>query len=204
MDDVRPLRELFDEMAGGRPAPADGWGHDLPEDLLTEAIISYADTAPAEVAAHLAPFVTARSAIGTAGAVGEIDQPWDAADGLELLAAAPTGLDLDQPYGGPADPLDSAPAPDAEPELDFGHGADPDLPVDSGTALDGFDAGDGGFDLPGPADLDTGTLDDTLDDTGDDTGWEDGGAFGSGHAVPGAGPDAAPDRPDDDPDDVTG
>jgi hypothetical protein len=103
MTDARPLRDVFDELAGDPtvtgPAadPADVLarsGHgDLPGPLVAEAIVSYADTAPVEVAAHLAPFVTAHSAVPLAGpGAAELADP---AAGLDLLATAPAGRDGD-------------------------------------------------------------------------------------------------------------
>ncbi len=128
MDDVRPLHQVFSALAGTEAEPDPGAlgpaarGLDLPDDLLTEAIISFADTAPAEVAAHLAPFVTAHSPIAAVDPA-EPAELWDAAQGLGLLAGAPTGLALSEPYAperlDPLDGLDGL----AEPAVDFGPGA---------------------------------------------------------------------------------
>ena len=116
MEPVRPLRELFsllsdsrsDAVADDSPVhPQDlldvhGYG-DLPPELLAEAIVSFAGTAPVEVAEHLASFVTEHSGIpgwddgGALGdALGEFGS--DAADGLALLA----GL-VDDPLAGLGD-----------------------------------------------------------------------------------------------------
>nr|WP_236643239.1 hypothetical protein [Actinoplanes utahensis] len=62
---------------------------DLPEDLVAEAVISYADTAPAEVAEHLAPFVSAHSVVGAESA-DSAEQHW-----LDLMITAPAGADSD-------------------------------------------------------------------------------------------------------------
>lgn len=90
MEPARPLRDVFadladqaDQAAGHADtgsAPPDlraalaGYG-DLPDDLLVTAIGSYAGTAPAEVAEHLAPFLAEPAA--------------DPVAGLNLLASAP-------------------------------------------------------------------------------------------------------------------
>ena len=146
MTPARPLNELLADLVGDAgPAHGDPQeylsanGHaDLPPDLVAEAVVSYADTAPVEVAEHLAPYVTAHSAV-PAG-----DEP--SADWFELLTTAPTG-DLE------ADPeLDdlSSPSPDGDtdadpgPELDFGTGSadlldeplEPAAPVESAESAE--------------------------------------------------------------------
>jgi hypothetical protein len=91
MEPVRPLREVFaglaDHAAGPEATSPDAQSlladyADLPDDLLVTAIGSYASTAPAEVAEHLAEFVAAPDT--------------DPAEGLNLLASAPTGNWLDE------------------------------------------------------------------------------------------------------------
>jgi hypothetical protein len=142
MEPVRPLRDVLADLASddaARQAHAadptgflESYGHpELPNDLVSEAIVNYADTAPAEVAEHLAPFVMANGPVPGEGVP-------DHGDGLGLLASAPVpdGLDLpedgfddlpgsaDDPHGAfdslhavdPADPFD----------LDFGGGHQPD------------------------------------------------------------------------------
>jgi hypothetical protein len=141
MTDARPLRAVFDELAGGPASagPADpaevlaGSGHaDLPGELVTEAIVSYAGTAPVEVAAHLAPFVMAHSPVprdwagdwagaGAGAGAGEILDP---AAGLDLLVTAPAGWLDDQPIDAgeaPAAGGDGGPAA-AGLDPDFGAG----------------------------------------------------------------------------------
>ncbi|MEV6303146.1 hypothetical protein AB0M02_27300 [Actinoplanes sp. NPDC051861] len=138
MDSARPLRDVFADLTGSGSAGGDpaellrDQGHPgLPDDLVAEAVVSYADTAPAEVAEHLAPYVTAHSVAAT---------PADAGPGwLDLLATAPAGP-------APEEFDDVVPASgDAAPglDLDFGTGAEPldefgdelvDAPVDLVTA----------------------------------------------------------------------
>ncbi|HEX6359979.1 hypothetical protein [Actinophytocola sp.] len=120
MASVRPLRELLADLVGdadvrGPEAYLAEHGYpDLPAELVAQAVVSFADTAPPEVAEQLAPFVTAY----TAGSE-------HTADWFDLLTSAPVAL-ADDP-----DALDGSPA--AEPEddvesdqgegLDFGTGA---------------------------------------------------------------------------------
>jgi hypothetical protein len=131
MDEARPLRDVFAELAGDGAADSAGIleaaGHpDLPGSLVNEAIVNFADTAPAEVAEHLAPFVMAH------GPVPVEDLPageMDAAHGLELLSTAPAyGPALDEPaFDAPAehDAADHGQLDvhaDDPFDLDFGHG----------------------------------------------------------------------------------
>jgi hypothetical protein len=156
MEPVRPLRDVFAELsAAGRPAPGGAdparvlaeHGHGaLPEGLLAEAIVSYADTAPVEVAEHLAPFVVAHSPVPVGpGEVADLGSPADDAPsvlhGLALLADAPHPFpdDVDPAaldghavhrIADPAHHFDAVhevgPEPHVESgrhlELDFGHG----------------------------------------------------------------------------------
>jgi len=166
MAPARPLRDVFADLVGD-PSVADDpaallrdQGHPgLPDHLVAEAVVSYADTAPVEVAEHLAPYVTAHSAVGADPVPG--DEPpvgW-----LDLLGTAPD-------VAGPAD-LDDLPAADAFDDaadldpgltLDFGTGADSAPVVDTGDGVDGTDE-DGLADLlSDPAEL---------DDAGDAAGW---------------------------------
>ncbi|QSB13633.1 hypothetical protein JQS43_18925 [Natronosporangium hydrolyticum] len=117
MAPARPLREIFEGLTGVGEVDADAdsvlraSGHaDLPEELLAEAIGSYADTARVEVAELLAPVVMAHRGMG---ADGDVAAGPGAA--LELLAAAPpAGLDEVEVEGGAE--LDPA----APPPGDFG------------------------------------------------------------------------------------
>lgn len=131
------IREVFDELAGGGDAdPADaladrGYG-ELPEPLLSEAIVSYADTAPVEVAEHLSPFVMVHSAVPV-----DLAAEAAASDGLALLASAPEPIVLDDPDPGavPATGQETGQQDTGGPEID-------DLSYDGGLALD-FDFGQG-------------------------------------------------------------
>jgi hypothetical protein len=174
MASARPLRDVFADLTGGGSTGDPGallrdQGHPaLPEDLVAQAVISYADTAPAEIAEHLAPYVTAHSVVGA----GE-----EPADGwLDLLGTAPADFG---PAGEPGEIDDLAAvrdefagAGDLGPGLDFGTGAGGPAPVadavadadavdDSGELEDPAGAEDPEV-LPDPADL---------DDAGDILGW---------------------------------
>jgi hypothetical protein len=140
MDSARPLREVFADLTGaGNAGDArellGGQGHaGLPDELVAEAVVNFADTAPVEVAEHLAPFVTAHSAVGAdemAGADETVgDEGW-----LDLLVTAPTETETDE--------LDDLPPGDELGELDEDTGtgldADPafDVDVDFGAGADG-------------------------------------------------------------------
>lgn len=146
MQPARPLRDVFDEVArgglGADPADtlADSGHGDLPDQLVSEAIVSYTDTAPIEVAAHLAPFVKLHSAVPVDDAGDAEDLP--AGSGLDLLATAPD----------PITPDPSAPDPTASdptgPELEAGGGhlSEPASdPAEYADALDfGFGSGAAG------------------------------------------------------------
>ncbi|MFB9728170.1 hypothetical protein [Haloechinothrix salitolerans] len=145
MDSARPLHEVFDALSDGAlddpVAALRDAGHDLPIDLIGDALAHYAGTADIAVAEHLAPFVTAHAA-------GEDVDPEAA---LALLASAPTG-DLDD--------LDAADAEAGEAlGIAFGTGSD-DLDFGAGAAtVDGAadEAGLVGLEnaepLPAPADV---------------------------------------------------
>lgn len=109
MAPARSLHEIFAGLSGDAAAldeaaavlDANGYA-DLPAELLAQAVVSYAETAPVEVAEHLAPFVMAHSQV-----VGEAAVPDDLAAPLDLLASAP------------AVPVDAAELDDL-PEIDGG------------------------------------------------------------------------------------
>jgi hypothetical protein len=183
--DARPLKDVFAGLVGDPSAGVDALaaaGHDLPADLIAEAVVSFAGTAPAEVAEHLAPFVTANSGVPTEDAGSD--------DWFDLLATAPDpDADEDLDDGTVID--DAAPeAQAAIGELEFGAGADADDPDavtddDLDGDADDFDDGTvGATDEPAddPArDLDgdlqgdlSGDLDDADDDDSDDDDSDDG------------------------------
>lgn len=98
MDATRPLHDVFADLAGtGDGEPAEvlrANGHeDLPDGLVAEAVVNYADTAPMEVAEHLAPFVRAHSPVPST------DPSLAAPTWLDALRTAPAmvdpGTDLD-------------------------------------------------------------------------------------------------------------
>ncbi len=105
MTSARPLRDVFTDLAGDHatsPDPAAvlaASGHaDLPEGLVAEAVVNYADTAPIEVAQHLAPFVMANSAVPVTAVYEETPADW-----LQAVSTAPVGheygTDVDPGYG---------------------------------------------------------------------------------------------------------
>lgn len=148
MADVRPLKELLSDLVGSADTHADGpaaylaeHGHDLPPDLVAEAVVSYADTAPPEVAEHLAPFVTAH----TSGLEPESD--W-----FDLLTSAPDpadDLDAEPDVDALHDPHDSGPD-DLDGDLDADDGTDPehDLGFGSGHHMDFGTGSVDALDLP--------------------------------------------------------
>jgi hypothetical protein len=146
MATARPLRDVFADVTGDEAVhasdPAEllrASGHaDLPDTLVAEAVTSFADTAPLEVAEHLSPYVMANSAVPGAG------EEVDPSSWLEALSSAPDVLEttVDPAAVG----LDEA--PDGEPALEagqaaFGAAAGDDLGTDDDSD---FDDGDG-FDL---------------------------------------------------------
>jgi len=135
MDSARPLRDVFADLTGGGNAAGDpeallrDQGHPgLPDHLVAEAVVNYAETAPPEVAEHLAPYVTAHSAVGAVETTA--DEP--PAEWLDLLGTAPAGPGLADE---PADIDYLAPSPD---ELDEAAdlGPDPGLGLDFGTGAE--------------------------------------------------------------------
>jgi hypothetical protein len=189
MDTARPLRDVFADLTGAGDAagPAEllrDSGHpDLPDELVAEAVGSFADTAPIEVAEHLSPYVMAGSAVPLPDTTDAAPAGWyEAVSTAPTMAADPADLDALTPPG-PTHVDAAAPL-----TMDFGHGgvdAAPDAVDDHG------DAGTDHHDLvhhdvpssPEPDDasspapehhavdhhpLDPHTLDDDSDDSPDD------------------------------------
>jgi hypothetical protein len=106
MEPARPLHDIFSELARDPAEPGDALragGHgELPDALVAEAIVSYAGTAPAELAEHLAPFVTSHGPVPYEDSAG-----LDVAHGLDLLATAPVAEPAAEDAA-PEDPLDLA------------------------------------------------------------------------------------------------
>ncbi|MBX6751045.1 MAG: hypothetical protein IRY85_15450 [Micromonosporaceae bacterium] len=217
MDLARPLRNVFADLAGGRDfgassgmAPEEvlaAHGHpDLPEGLVAEAVVSYADTAPVEVAEHLAPYVRAHTAVPQpGGGTGEPEPHW-----YDLLTTAPA-----PELGGP-DVIDaeaSGLAATDAPSVDAGPGASAETDIDGDFAAGDFGAGDLEYGYPGPVEDPAGlepaedatlgwpaTTDATTDPTIDpdafdagadlDLGPTDEGSVSADEAGPGEEPDA--------------
>jgi hypothetical protein len=166
MPPARPLRDVFADLTGDGAAvdarPDDllrAQGHDdLGADLVAEAVVSYADTAPPEVAEHLAPFVMAHSPVPPLDhdAAGAQPPGW-----VDLLASAPAGADLPDltdadltdagfaesgpagfdDLGGPRADTGLGLDTDHAHYLDFGYG-DADAAGPVGPAVTGVDADD--------------------------------------------------------------
>jgi hypothetical protein len=166
MESARPLRDVFADLTGAGHAAADpgellrDQGHPaLPDDLVAEAVISYADTAPAEVAEHLAPYVTAHSVIGS-------EPPADPPGWLDLLATAPAVTE-------PGDLDDLTPVTGDREDADLGTGLDFGTGTETGPAPEALDDATAGE----PDDIET--VDDEFLELGADpialdsdvTGW---------------------------------
>jgi len=167
MAQARPLYDILagladEEVTGAAPDEVlREAGHDLPDALLAEAIVSYAGTAPAEVAEHLAPFVTAHGPVP----LGDPAATPGLAEGLALLAGAPVPdpADLETEAAPPEDaggfgtgePDATVPEVVADPfDLDFGggdagEGPGADLGASEGAGM-AVPEGFGGFDPAEP------------------------------------------------------
>src|SRR5215218_5765290 len=108
MATARPLRDVFTDLVGHDGSPADAAevlrasGHaDLPDGLVAEAVVNFADTAPLAVAEHLAPFVMAHSPVPQrapeldADVDADVDGDLDAPSWLAALTSAPVPDGLD-------------------------------------------------------------------------------------------------------------
>ena len=131
-DQARSLHEVFASLAGdatgdpGAALAAAGHG-ELPADLLNEAVVSYAEVSPPEVAEHLSPVV-----------LGASEDPGLA---LDLLSSAPQVTWDDVPDEAMPEPAADDVADDAPdvPDLDFGHGGDGAEALDDLDDLDELD-----------------------------------------------------------------
>lgn len=114
MATTRPLRDVFTEVsgdAGARAAdPADllaANGHtDLPDELVAEAVVNFADTAPIEVAEHLSEYVMAHSPVPSGDPAAEVD-PSSWLDTLSCLDTLSTAAPVAPPDDAGSDPTDS-------------------------------------------------------------------------------------------------
>jgi hypothetical protein len=117
---MESLHEVFDALAGQPDRSASEMLHDagygdLPPELVGDALVSYADTAPVEVAEHLAPFVTAH--LGSPDATPDLDA------GFGLLSSIPVAdADLDAAELAADVAEQPAEAPFSVDVLDFGTG----------------------------------------------------------------------------------
>ncbi|MBI4939850.1 MAG: hypothetical protein HY830_03790 [Actinobacteria bacterium] len=203
MEPVRPLRDVFADLAGSDAAQARAAlaaaGHDLSDDLLRTAIDGYAGTAPAEVAEHLAAADGADD--GLALLASAPAGPWDAEVALDP-ADDLAGDDLDAadlldvphaPAGTVTDPADHL-TDDAPADHAFGAGDADDAPAPGGLGgLDGLDGLDPLEDLDAPAaghPVDAHAAD-------ADLGFDDG--FGAGSALDDLTGDLTDDGADDGP-----
>ncbi len=116
MPPARPLRDVFADLTGGSSAPGDSQeellaaaGHpDLPGELAAEAVVNFADTAPVEVAEHLAQFVMAHSPVPLDPALrADLDPAAGVDPGgwLDAFAGAPVSIDAD--HAGALDPTNT-------------------------------------------------------------------------------------------------
>lgn len=161
MTEVRPLRELLADLVGAADTHADGptaylaaHGHDLPPDLVAEAVVSFADTAPPEVAEHLAPFVTAHTTgvepesdwfdlLTTTPPADDPTTPWSA----DLDPDVDSGLNFD--FGtGAVDVLDMFPTADAPADVETDWPTEPSTPTPDAEPATAEEAPDDSDDFP--------------------------------------------------------
>jgi hypothetical protein len=147
MEPARTLRDVFAGMAGHTAGHEDAGQatsdprtflaehENLPDHLLVTAIGSYAGTAPAEVAEHLAPIVAANEADISHG--GETVTGADAMGGLNLLASAPVGAWEGEVSLDPTDHVD--PSTDHLDTADHLDGSDQDFHLSHLGAADSLD-----------------------------------------------------------------
>lgn len=186
LEPARSLHEVFQTLAGDPDPDAvlAAAGHaGLPADLLTEAIVSFADTAPPEVAEHLSPVVLGASS--------------DAGLGLELLTSAPQ-VTWDDDLDTGEEPTWADEGPPLE-ELDFGAGGDELDALDALDAPAGAEAAEAAEtadDVPAEVPVATAAAGDLPDGDLAEEGW--------GDAWDGETGDLSGDLPDELPDDLAG
>lgn len=170
MEPLRPLRDVLAGLAGDEHARLEHGGDlsgllaaegypELPDDLVAEAVISYADTAPAEVAEHLAPFVTANSPVPLDDLAAD---PAGPAEALDLLATAPTELSTDEAPVETDDDLADDTLPDLVVDdevfsLDFGEGDAAAVEASAADAADAAEESAGADEAAEPAEAPNGT-----------------------------------------------
>lgn len=186
LEPARSLHEVFQTLAGDPDPDAvlAAAGHaGLPADLLTEAIVSFADTAPPEVAEHLSPVVLGASS--------------DPGLGLELLTSAPQ-VTWDDELDTGEEPTWADEGPPLE-ELDFGAGGDELDALDALDAPAGAEAAEAAEtadDVPAEVPVATAAAGDLPDGDLAEEGW--------GDAWDGETGDLSGDLPDELPDDLAG
>jgi hypothetical protein len=168
MPPARPLRDVFTDLTGegatGAGTEPDellrAQGHeDLGDDLIGEALVNFADSAPFEVAEHLAQFVMAHSPVPM---IDPESAAGDLPDWVDLLASAPPvdGVaEIGDDGSAGLDGLDAIGDADDDGTDDgaaaIGHAHDGGFGLDHGLFLD-FGHGDFGpadpSHLPGDAD----------------------------------------------------
>jgi hypothetical protein len=166
---VASLRDVFDALIGQpRHDPVEvlrEQGFDLSAAAAADALVSYAHSAPVEVASHLQQFVMAHGPVPYAGA-GGAEAVAGAGDGLGLLATAPVVVVPDRPEFDSAPDLDAPSELGGTPVLDGALGLDAHLAAAAaGTVTaDEFDFGSGGMDArPTAADSDAATAEAEVD-----------------------------------------
>ncbi|GEM_PF-3665485 len=212
MPDVRPLRDLFDDIATREPGagagdPADvlrDAGHgDLPPDLVAEAVVSYAGTAQLQVAEALSPFSSSWAALDEDGTGGldllsgaalppdAVADPWalDApgldAPAVEVFGGGDEAADLDGLWGDhPAFDLAALGSGAEEPGRLGDDLAEDPVPEDSGEG-EGEGEGEGDPAALGAVDFEFGAHD-PVDDFGVGSVADvvDAGAIGTGAPEP--------------------
>ncbi|MGF1648105.1 MAG: hypothetical protein ACFCVF_14445 [Kineosporiaceae bacterium] len=193
MDEARPLRDVFDELASRAPdsgsdaqtsLQASGHG-DLSPDLMAEALVGYASTAPLPVAEALSqllgdwidgepatdPLATLEALASAAGTGDTGSSGLDVREhDLDTVLPRPETGQL-VPDGDPTATLDQV-SPVADSDTDFGFGDPHDLDAVGSSGPEPFDGMDdgppwepaiGGSLVAPPAPLEVFPVDDDLD-----------------------------------------